>query len=59
MSPDDERRLIDLADDAHEQYLERLSALGDSHEPKWWLQLGDLLDRLKPLSFERNTGNDL
>ena len=44
-------QLVELADILHEQ-----AALTELADTKTWLELGDLLDEINPLSFNRNTG---
>jgi len=46
------QRLVELADLLHEQ-----AALTELADTPTWLELGDLLDEINPLSFKRNTGD--
>ncbi|MFH2071909.1 MAG: hypothetical protein ABIJ75_03535 [Actinomycetota bacterium] len=46
------QRLVELADLLHEQV-----ALTELADTPTWLELGDLLDEINPLSFKRNTGD--
>lgn len=52
MSPDDEKRLLRLADRAHEAWVH----VSDTN-PAWWHELGNVLDRVAPIDFWRNTGD--
>jgi hypothetical protein len=51
---DDTERLLELADQAHEACVTLWSV---DNEPRWWIDLGKLLDRMKPTNFYRNSGD--